>query len=145
MAGEIVQVGSAEAADIPWLLDVDRHVPEPWVRRCVSLDEYLIARAGDAAVGFLRHSLFWGQIPFMDVIHVDAERRRLGVGSAMFQAWQEKMRSRGARVLMTSSMEDEPEPQAWHRRNGFEPSGALTFGPAQQTPELFFIKALEPV
>ena len=142
MADDVVQIGSATDLDIPWLLQVDRHVPDSWVRRCVGLDEYVIARAGRAAVGFLRHSMFWGQIPFMDLIHVDAGRRRLGLGSAMFHAWEEKMRSRGARVLMTSSMEDEPEPQAWHRRNGFEPSGALTFGPVQQTPELFFIKSL---
>jgi ribosomal protein S18 acetylase RimI-like enzyme len=142
MADDVVQIGSAGAVDVPWLLRADQHVPESWVRRCVSLDEYLMARMGGETVGFLRYSMFWGQVPFMDMIHVDAGHRRRGLGSAMFHAWQEQMRSRGASVLMTSSMEDEPEPQAWHRRNGFEPSGALTFGPVQQTPELFFIKSL---
>jgi hypothetical protein len=36
----------------------------------------------------------------------------------------------------------EPEPQAWHRRNGFVEAGALTFGKLEPTPEVFFVKDL---
>lgn len=52
------------------------------------------------------------------------------------------MREAGASLVMTSSMADEPEPQAWHRRNGFVESGSLTFGRLQPTPEVFFVKPL---
>jgi GNAT superfamily N-acetyltransferase len=135
-------VSKATSADIPWLLIRDNHVPEAWLRRCVDLGEYLIAKRGDAPVGYLRFSWFWGTVPFMDQINVlEAEQRR-GAGTALVQAWEAEMRAAGAIVLMTSSMSDEPEPQAWHRRNGFKDSGALTFGPAQETPEVFFIKTL---
>lgn len=144
MSETAITIGPATGLDRPWLSGVDRHVTEPWMLRCIEQDAYLIARSGDGPVGFLRHSLFWGAIPYMELIFVDAAHRRQGFGTRMFEAWQTAMRQQGARLLMTSSMSDEPEPQAWHRRNGFEPSGALTFGELQATPEVFFVKALQP-
>lgn len=138
-----VSIEEAQTGDLAWLVAVDRHVPEAWVRRCISHGEYLIAREADGPLGFLRYSWFWGTIPFMDLIWVDPARRRAGVGRALVARWETDMRSRGAEVLMTSSMSDEPEPQAWHRRNGFADSGQLTFGVAQPTPEVFFVKDLQ--
>lgn len=65
------------------------------------------------------------------------------MGTALLRAWQSKPLKHGAEVLVTSSMSDEPEPQAWHRRNGFVESGAVTFGRAQPTPEVFFVMSLD--
>jgi GNAT superfamily N-acetyltransferase len=142
MSEPTIQISTATSADMDWLSKVDVHVGQPWVRRCVELDEYLIARAGGEAAGFLRHSMFWGAVPFMDLIYVEPSWRRRGVGSSLLQVWQQAMQDRGATVLMTSSMSDEVDPQAWHHRNGFERSGALTFGSYQSTPEVFFVKSL---
>lgn len=135
-------VSKADSADIPWLLAHDTHIPEAWLRRCVDLGEYLIAKRDGEPVGYLRFSWFWGTVPFMDQIRIIEKERRRGAGTALVEAWEAEMRAAGATVLMTSSMSDEPEPQAWHRRNGFKDSGRLAFGPAQETPEVFFIKTL---
>ncbi|MCT7375829.1 GNAT family N-acetyltransferase [Chelativorans salis] len=137
-----IEVIAASDENIPWLIASDRHVSEAWVRRCVSLGEYLIARQDSSPIGFLRFSWFWGTIPYMDLIYVLPDNQRRGAGTALLQVWEEAMRERGARLLMTSSMSDEPEPQAWHRRNGFKVSGKLTFGNLQPVPEVFFIKPL---
>lgn len=136
-----IEIATASAEDIGWLT-AHEHVPEDWIRRCVSHEEYLIARAAARPLGFLRFSWFWGAIPYMDLIYVLADARRQGVGSALFRSWEETMRRKGAKLLMTSSMSDEPEPQAWHRRNGFADSGSLTFGKLQEVPEAFFVKPL---
>ena len=137
-----IQIASAVPTDTDWLLKVDIHVPEAWVRRCIELNEYLVARSGTEAAGFLRSSMLWGVVPFMDLIYVEPLCRRRGVGSALFQGWQRAMRNRGATMLMTSSMSDEPDPLVWHQRNGFERCGELTFGGFQLTPEAFFVKSL---
>jgi len=136
----LISVGRAD--DLDWLRSVDRHVPEAWIRRCLALDEYLIARREGHAAGVLRHSLFWGVIPFMDFVFVEESSRGQRIGSALFEVWQRTMRERGAQMLMTSSMADELEPQAWHRRNGFSPAGSLNFGRFQPAPEVFFMKPL---
>lgn len=132
----------AENRHIDWLSAQDRHVPEPWVRRCLKHGEYIIAEQDGEPVGFLRFSWFWGSIPFMDLIMVLANRQRSGVGTALFRHWETAMRDAGATLLMTSSQSDEAEPQAWHHRNGFRDAGSLSFGHLQTVPEVFLVKDL---
>ena len=123
-----------------WLEAHDAHVSPEWSARCLSLGEYLVAVSDAKPVGFLRHSWIWGTIPYMELILVLDPFRRHGVGTALLNHWEAAMISMGAGVLLTSSMADEPEPQAWHRRNGYREAGRLSFGSMQTTPEVFFIK-----
>lgn len=60
----------------------------------------------------------------------------------LLQEWEAAMRHEGAAMLMTSSMADEAEPQAWQQSNGFKPVGTLRLQPHQSTPEVFFSKSL---
>ncbi|EJN04210.1 hypothetical protein PMI41_01849 [Phyllobacterium sp. YR531] len=60
----------------------------------------------------------------------------------MLQHWETLMLANGADVLMTSSVIDEPEPQAWHKSNGFQLQGAISLGSFQPESEVFFIKSL---
>jgi GNAT superfamily N-acetyltransferase len=128
-----------EDADHAYLLNHDHHVDPDWIRRCILDRQYILATEGPQKAGFLRFSMFWGKIPYMDLVWVSESYRRQGVGSGMFHFWEQEMKKRGATILMTSSMHDEPEPQEWHRRNGFRPSGQLTFGKLQEPPEVFFV------
>ncbi|WP_379071821.1 GNAT family N-acetyltransferase [Mesorhizobium sp. UC22_110] len=132
----------AENRHLDWLLAHDRHVPERWITRCLSLGEYIIAEQEGEPIGFLRFSWFWGTIPFMDLIMVLPDHRRSGIGTAVFRHWEATMRAAGATLLMTSSQSDEAEPQAWHRRNGFRDAGSVAFGHLQSIPELFLVKDL---
>jgi GNAT superfamily N-acetyltransferase len=137
----MIEITFATTGEIPWLIAHDNHVREAWVRRCVSMGEYLIATQNGDPAGFLRFSWFWGAIPYMNLIYVLPEKRRSGVGSALLESWERSMIGQGANLLMTSSMSDEPEPPSWYRRRGFKESGKLTFGELQPTPEIFFVKA----
>jgi ribosomal protein S18 acetylase RimI-like enzyme len=137
-----LKIASAEERHADWLVAHDHDVPERWVRRCVSLGEYLIAELDDEPVGFLRFSWFWGAIPYMDMIQVLPGYRHLGIGSALFKQWEKAMRENGATLLMTSSVSNESEPQAWHRKNGFREAGSISFGHLQPVAEVFLVKAL---
>ncbi|MBR2692270.1 MAG: GNAT family N-acetyltransferase [Aquamicrobium sp.] len=132
----------AENCHLDWLLAHDRHAPEQWIRRCLSLGEYIIAELEGEPAGLLRFSWFWGTIPFMDLIMVLPDRRRSGIGTALFRHWEAAMRDAGATLLMTSSQADEAEPQAWHRRNGFRDAGSVSFGHLQPVAEVFLVKDL---
>lgn len=129
-------------ADFAWLQEHDNTVGSHWIRRCLDNNEYVLALDEAGRSGFLRFSLFWGTIPYMDLIRVSESRRRKGIGTALFDFWEREMRNRGAKVLLTSAMVSELSPQRWHRRNGFRECGQLTFGRHQSTPELFFIRDL---
>jgi GNAT superfamily N-acetyltransferase len=135
-----LNVALAQSGHVPWLVAHDRHVAESWVRRCASLGEYFVAELDGTPVGFLRFSWFWGTIPYMEMIQVLPELRRSGIGRALVEQWETAMLDEGATLLMTSSVSDESEPQAWHRKNGFREAGRVTFGCLQLIPEVFFLK-----
>jgi GNAT superfamily N-acetyltransferase len=135
-----LKVALAQSKHVIWLVAHDRHVYENWVRRCISLGEYFVAELDGTPVGFLRFSWFWGTVPYMEMIQVAPERRQSGIGRALVAHWEAAMREKGATLLMASSVSDEPEPQAWHRKNGFWEAGRITFGSLQPIPEVFFIK-----
>ncbi len=128
--------------DYEWLCENDTYVSSSWVRRCLDHDEYIIAEEEAGILGFIRYSMFWGQIPYMDLIRVLPSMRRKGIGSAMVKFWENEMRKKSAKILMTSSMENEPEPQNWHKRNGFFETGKIGFGILEPVPEVFFVKNL---
>lgn len=127
-------------SDFEWLRKNDDQVSSEWIGRCLDHAEYVLSLEGPQRIGFLRFSLFWGIVPYMDLIWVMENHRRQGVGTALFDFWEQGMKKRGARVLMTSAMSDELEPQTWHKRNGFRECGQLTFGRYQPRPEVFFTK-----
>jgi GNAT superfamily N-acetyltransferase len=137
-----VDIARASQADVDWLVRHDPHVSEAWIRRCVAHGEYFVAQDADGYRGFLRFSRFWGRIPYMEMIRVPPAYQRCGVGTSLFLAWQEAMRGEGATLLMTSSEDDEPEPQSWHRRNGFADAGALALPSIQSAAEVFFVKPI---
>lgn len=145
-AANDVSVRYGEESDFDWLCSRDtQYVSEDWIRRCLGHKEYIIATDGNAPdryLGYIRFSMFWGVVPYLDMIRVIEGEQRRGVGSAMFSFWQDEMIKRGSDILMTSSLRDELEPQAWHWRNGFRESGKLTFGSFEPKTEVFFVKEL---
>lgn len=137
-----IDVTFADTQHADWLISHDRHVAAHWVTRCLANGEYVIALAARQPVGFLRYSWFWGTIPYMDMILVVPEHRRRGIGRSLFRYWEAAMRQSQATILMTSSVADEPAPQAWHRGNGFRDAGIVTFGSFQPSAEKFLVKDL---
>lgn len=138
----MITIEYADDTHLNWLIENDDADPD-WTKRCIDHQEYIIAQTDTAPIGFLRYSLFWGKIPYMDMIRVAPDHQRTGIGRGMLNFWDHEMRKMGFEILMTSSEKDEQEPQDWHKQNGFVESGALTFGHLQTTPEIFFVKALD--
>lgn len=132
----------AQERDFEYLLKMDKHVEESWVRRCLSLDEYIIGEFGGQARAFMRYSFFWGDIPYMDMIWVEEKFRKKGIGSVIIEFWTKEMKTLDKRILMTSAMSNEPPPLAWHKRNGFVECGQLSFGSLEPIPEIFLLKEL---
>lgn len=137
-----IKVRYANKGDFNWLVENDKDISREWIKRCLDFKEYIVAVSEGTLSGFLRYSMFWGKIPYMNLIKVLESYRHKGIGTAMFRFWESDMKAQGAKILMTSAMENEPEPQSWHKRNGFLESGKINFDPLETIPEIFFIKNL---
>ncbi len=101
--------------------------------------QVLVARSQGEVVGWLRFGFFWGHVPFMDMIVVEKDWRRKGVGAALVGDWCARMKVAGHGRVMTSSQADE-QGQHFHRKMGFVDCGAL-FLPSEPA-EVLFLKTL---
>ena len=65
------------------------------------------------------------------------------MGWGLLALLEDELRAKGQSFYYSSSQLDEPEPQAWHRKMGFEECGILT-GHNDGIGEVVFRKRLGP-
>lgn len=94
--------------------------------------------------GYLRLHYLGQKIPYIGLILVELEHRDLGIGRAILKYLNEYLCFRGYRILLSSTVVIEPEPQEWHRKMGFEECGVITGINQDGTGELFFRKKIVP-
>jgi GNAT superfamily N-acetyltransferase len=139
-----ITVRRASASDLRFVSQ-DGYLPERIVRRKVEDGDVFVAELGDECVGYLRLEYLWAKLPYIELIRVLESRRRAGVGQTLLAFVETVMSEKGHTVLYSSSQADEPEPQAWHRRMGFEECGILAGINEGGIGEVFFRKRLQPV
>lgn len=114
-------------------------LPERVLQRKIEGREVVIALSGGRPVGYAYVDRLWSYVPFIATIWVDEGERNRGVGRSLVAFLEDDTRARGGEVIYSSSQCDETEPQAWHRRVGFEECGILA-GHNEGVGELFFRK-----
>ena len=134
-------IRAATESDLPWLAEHDRHIGTDEVSESVRRGRILLAGQDGQTIGWLRWSLFWDEIPFMNMLYLLDDFRRQGVGHALVSRWEEDMRRQGHRRVMTSSQANE-EAQHFYRRLSYQDAGALLL-PGEPL-EIIFIKELAP-
>jgi GNAT superfamily N-acetyltransferase len=138
-----ITVRAATESDLGFVTQ-DGYLPNPVVRRKVGDGDVYVALRGDEPVGYLRLEWLWSKLPYIELIRVLEPHRRAGVGRALLAHVEAEAVSRGHAALYSSSQADEPEPQAWHRRRGFEECGLLAGLNEGGVGEVFFRKLLVP-
>ena len=134
-------IRAATASDLPWLAEHDRHIGADEVSESVRRGRILLAEQDGQTIGWLRWSLFWDEIPFMNMLYLLVGFRRQGLGRVLVSRWEEDMRRQGHRRVMTSSQANE-DGQHFYRRLDYQDAGALLL-PGEPL-EIIFIKKLAP-
>ncbi len=114
------------------------------IQHKLDAQEVILAFEGTQPVGIIKFSYFWATRPYMDLIWVNAKLRGQGIGSKLLTFLETYLVENGYTTLMTSSQENEPEPQAWHKQHGFSEAGVLSGInlPMENTREIFFYKRI---
>ena len=98
-----------------------------------------MAEEGEALAGWLRWNLFWDNSPFLNLLFVLEARRGGGLGRALAEHWEERMREAGYGAVMTSTQAGECA-QHFYAKLGYEAVGG--FLPPGEGYELMFCKKL---
>lgn len=111
-------------------------------RFAVERQEIVVAELEGELIGYARLEYLWARVPFLALIRVPSSHQRRGIGRALLAYLEEFLRERGHDALYSSSMADEPDPQAWHRRMGFAECGFIAGINEGGVGEVFFRKML---
>ena len=139
-----ITVRTADESDLDFVSQ-DGYLPDDIVRRKLNDGDIYVAQWGNILVGYLRLEWLWSKIPYIELIRVVESHRRAGVGRALLTYVQTEAASRGHTALYSSSQADEPEPQAWHRRMGFEECGIISGLNEGAIGEVFFRLVIAPI
>lgn len=126
--------------DLYDISSLDRSIDSSILKDKIQRHEILVARDGNKIVGLLRYSLFWDNTPFMNLLLVEEDRRKEGIGSKLVRHWELMMKEGGFEIVMTSSQSDETA-QDFYRKLKYREVGSFEF-PGQKA-ELIFLKELK--
>ena len=105
--------------------------------------EVYVAESRGRSVGLARYNYFCDLDPFLTLIFVLEPYRRQGFGSQLIQFWEQAMKEKGHRYLLTCTQADE-DAQFFYRKLGFADTGSMLF-PGQTAAELILLKNLSHV
>lgn len=131
-----MHVDYAQRSDREYLAAHDRHVTAEFIDKCIDEKRIVVVRDNGQPVGWLRFGYMWDVIPFMNMLWVDSEHRRQGVGRRLVEFWESEMQKAGHRKVMTSSQADE-DGQHFYRKLEYKDCGGFVL-PGEPLEVMFY-------
>ncbi|CAH1201602.1 hypothetical protein PAECIP111893_01669 [Paenibacillus plantiphilus] len=120
-----MNISFANDSDFEYIRGRDHHISESLILVKIKENEIYILRNRDGSnIGWMRYGYFWDNIPFMNMIWVDEQFRGTGVGNKVVLFWEEQMKQKGFKMVMTSTQADEGA-QHFYRKLGYQDAGCL--------------------
>ncbi|GHU21703.1 N-acetyltransferase [Spirochaetia bacterium] len=116
----------AEITDFGWLIEHDKHISNGILKIKIENKEIYIIQEENKIIGWLRYSLFWDNIPFMNLLFVLEEYQNKGYGKKLVKYWEEKMKWNGYENVLTSTQSNE-NAQHFYRKIGYIEIGGLKY------------------
>jgi GNAT superfamily N-acetyltransferase len=133
-------IRTATEEDTDFLLAHDRHVEPHVLTRVVGDGRALVLEEEGEVRGWLRWSLFWDELPFLNMLFLLEGNRGRALGSKLLDEWERSMFADGHSRVLTSTASDERS-QNLYRRRGYLDSGVLLL--PGEVAELLLTKALD--
>ncbi|MGG4096845.1 GNAT family N-acetyltransferase [Paenibacillus lautus] len=119
-----MEIEFARESDYTYIIERDKHIIETLVRVKIREGEIFILRESNKEIGWMRFGYFWDNTPFMNMIWIDEEYRGQGIGKKVVLFWEDLMRQRGFKVVMTSTQSNE-DAQHFYRKLEYKDTGCL--------------------
>ncbi len=132
--------------DYCWNIDKDFQLApqgEKRLRYKIEMSEIFIAEHEGKPVGYMRVDRFFARLPYIGLIYVEKDLRAQGIGKALLNFLEERTASEGGKFILSSSQENEPEPQYWHKKWGFREAGRISDVNEDYADEIVFRKNIK--
>ncbi|MNI57045.1 putative acetyltransferase [compost metagenome] len=120
-----MKIDYATEADYEYIIERDRHILESLViPKIINKEIFILRNRENQNIGWMRYGYFWDNTPFMNMIWIDDEYRNNGIGKEVVLYWEDLLKQRGFKLVMTSTLANE-EAQHFYRKLGYMDSGCL--------------------
>lgn len=135
-----MKIEFAAESDYDYIVERDHHILESLIMTKIKQNEiYIIRNQQNMNIGWMRYGYFWDNTPFMNMIWVDEEYRGNGVGKQVVLFWENHMKQKGCKMVMTSTLANE-DAQHFYRGLGYKDAGCLLL--ENEPLEIILIKAI---
>ena len=127
--------------DKTFWFSLDRHLSEHEFELKVRDKRGYVIENCNEPVGLMRYNLMWDTVPFLTLICIEEKFQDRGLGRLAMIFWENKMRSLGHKMVMTSTRVDEAV-QHFYRKLGYVDRGGIFLDntPLAQPQEMFMMK-----
>lgn len=115
----------ADSDSFKWLAEVEKHITSETLLDKINNRQILIAEVEGREIAYLRFGYFWDNIPFMNLLFVEDNYRKQGVGKGLVEYWEAEMYKLGHSLVLTSTLSNE-EAQHFYRKLGYQDAGGFT-------------------
>ena len=122
---------------LSFLQENDNHISKEILERKIEGNEIWIMELNGTCIGWLRYSLFWDEIPFMNMLYFLEDYRRKGYGKCLVTYWEKELMKKGHKRFLTSTLANE-DAQHFYRRMGYRDIGGFIIPP--ETLEIILMK-----
>ena len=135
----MIKIRFATSQDYDYLVHNDRHIKPEVVEKKIEDAEIIVVLDNAKNIGWLRFNYFWDEIPFMNMLWIEEDYRRKGIGTRLVNFWEIEMSQRDNNQVMTSTLSDEAA-QHFYRKLQYQDRGSLML--PGEALEIFFLKSL---
>lgn len=132
-----IKIREGSERDFDILRRCDTHISEEMLKDKITCRRILIAEIGGEFAGWLRYGMFWDEMPFINMLFILDKFRGKGIGTLLVKNWEQRMRSHGYGIFLTSTQAEESA-QHFFRKLGYSDLGG--FFPPNEKYELILGK-----
>jgi len=124
---------------LSFLQENDFHISKEILIKKIEAEEILIMEMNGTSIGLLRYSLFWDEIPFMNILYFLENYRQKGYGKSLVDYWEKALMKKGHRRFLTSTLANE-DAQHFYRKIGYRNIGGFIL--PQEPLEIILMKEM---
>jgi GNAT superfamily N-acetyltransferase len=126
MDGKKIILRYANHNDYSWLCEHDKHISAEILKYKIANKEVYVVEKDGKIIGWLRYNLFWDNVPFMNMIYLLEEYRKMGIGEKLANYWEDEMKQKGYNNILTSTQSSE-DAHHFYRRLGYKEIGGFKY------------------
>ncbi len=138
----MLNIKFAEYDDYNCILTIDSTITENQWKNWIDNLQVILGFNDETFLGWLEYNYFIEKYPFINRFYVFEKYQNKGVGTALLDFFEEKMKIKGETKLMLSTESDNLGAQRLYKRLGYKCIGELELY-AEQKKELIMLKTFD--